>query len=207
MKCARAAGATAAILVALLLLSAVPAQASPLQQGATIELVDQTPAVARGGRWNVEVRTAGVPADAVLQLVVYPRIETPEEFATTIDGEDLGEAIFTVSPQPIGSFPVGIGGSRILSLVLEPSSAPLQISLTAGRTYPVEVRASSAEDEVLASLITYIIVQPDEGAGSEPLLVSVIGDLRTEPQLQARRHRSGRPDRDRTDLRRGRRNG
>ncbi len=75
---------------------------------------------------------------------MYPWVDTPDEFAATIDGEDLGEAIYTVSAQPVGSFPVGSDGSRILSLFLEPSSAPLQISLTPGLTYPVEVRASNA---------------------------------------------------------------
>ena len=187
MSSARAAAAALATVIAVLLLTCLPAEASggrSRQQAASIELVDQTPSVARGERWNIEVRTSGVPADAFLQLIVYPSISTPEQFAATVDGADLGVAIFTVSPQPMSSFPAGSGGGRTLSLFLEPLSAPLQISLTQSRTYPVEVRASNAAGETLASLITYIIVQPDEGSGSEPLRVAVVGDLRTDPVRQ-----------------------
>ncbi len=37
---------------------------------------------------------------------------------------------------------------------------------------------------MLATLTTYLIVEPEEGSGSEPLRVAVVGDLRTEPLLR-----------------------
>ncbi len=54
-------GATVAATLVVLLLGADPALGSPSQQAASIELVDQTPSVARGDRWDVAVRTGGLP--------------------------------------------------------------------------------------------------------------------------------------------------
>ncbi|MGE3618880.1 MAG: DUF6049 family protein [Acidimicrobiia bacterium] len=158
------------------------AQAAP-----SIELAGQTPAVGRGGTWSVRVRTEGVPTDSYLRFVVHPRIASAPAFAATLDGGSLGNAIFSSSGVVLSTLATDATGARTASLTLARAGGSPEvagaIALTPGRTYPVEVRVETAS-AVLASLLTYMVVLPDDPATGAPLAVAVVADLSSAPHLE-----------------------
>lgn len=161
-----------------------PARAAPPDRAraGTIELVSQTPTVARGGTFDMWVRLADLPPDGLLELVLHGRVRSRSELAQSMEGNGLRSQIYRVKPT-VAELPVAADGSRRLSLSLDPTSGG--IPLSSPGAYPVEVIAQDASGVTLATLITHLLVRPDADDESPPLAVAVVAEIGAPPALQA----------------------
>lgn len=148
----------------------------------TIELVAQTPTVARGGTFDLWVRLADLPADGQLELVLHGRVRSRSELAASMEGTRLRSQVYNVTT-PLSSLPAAADGSRHLSLSLDPNVAG-GIALSAPGAYPVEVIAQDAAGATLSTLVTHLLVRPDRTDESPPLSVAVLVELGAPPALQ-----------------------
>lgn len=161
--------------------AARPTQSAPARAAGTIELVSQTPTVARGGTFEMWVRLADLPADGLIKLVLRGRVRSRSELAQSMEGNGLRTEIYRVSPT-VAELPVAADGSRRLSLSLDPTTGG--IPLSAPGAYPVEVIAQDASGVTLATLITHLLVRPDVADESPPLAVAVVAEIGAPPALQ-----------------------
>ena len=148
----------------------------------TVELVAQTPTVARGGTFDLWVRLADLPADGQLELVLHGRVRSRSELAASMEGTRLRSQVYNVTT-PISSLPAAADGSRHVSLSLDPNVAG-GIALSAPGAYPVEVIAQDAAGATLSTLVTHLLVRPDRTDESPPLSVAVIAEIGAPPALQ-----------------------
>jgi hypothetical protein len=91
-----------------------------------------------------------------------------------MEGEELRSDVLDV-PVAISSLPLQADGSRQLSL-----GHPLRVE----GVYPVELIAQNAGGEPLATLVTHLVVAPEEGDDSPPLGVAVVAEIGAPPALQ-----------------------
>ena len=91
-----------------------------------------------------------------------------------MEGEELRSDVLDV-PVAISSLPPQADGSRQLSL-----GHPLRVE----GVYPVELIAQNAAGEPLATLVTHLVVPPEEGDDSPPLGVAVVAEIGAPPALQ-----------------------
>jgi hypothetical protein len=179
--------ALAALLVTAVALAGGPVASArttphaPARAAGTIELVSQTPTVARGGTFDMWVRLVDLPADGLLELVLHGRVRSRSELAQSMEGNGLRSQIYRVKPT-VAELPVAADGSRRLSLSLDPTTGG--IPLSASGAYPVEVIAQDASGVTLATLITHLLVRPDVDDESPPLAVAVVAEIGAPPALQ-----------------------
>ena len=156
-----------------------PAQATPQQAGAEIELTAQSPLAERGSDFVIRVRLTGIPEDGSITLSLHQRVRSRSELEASIKAEGLrSRVIDTVTP--IATLPVQSDGTRRLVLSLDPSVGGVPLS-TAG-VYPLQVVAKDAGDTELATLITHLIVPPEAGDTSPPLSVAVVARVGAPPR-------------------------
>ncbi len=176
-------------LVAAAMLGPAPAApAAPVpdraatQAAAGIELVRQTPTVAHGGTFEVWVRLTELPPDGVIELVLHGRVRSRSELAASREGKGLRSQVYNVAT-PVADLPVAADGSRHLALSLDPA-APGGVGLTASGAYPVEVVAQDASGATVATLITHLLLRPDDADQSPPLAVAVVAEIGAAPALE-----------------------
>ncbi len=155
-----------------------PARGAAVQ----IELASQTPVVPPGGTFAVRLRLAGVPADGSILVVVHQRVHSRSELALSMDGEGLRSQAFQTAT-PLGALTPQPDGTRRLALSLDPASGG--VPLRTEGIYPVELIAQDAAGTALATLVTHLIVPPEEGDDSPPLGVAVVAEVGAPPALQA----------------------
>lgn len=157
------------------------ASSSPEAAGVQIELAAQTPVVPPGGTFVVRLRLDGVPADGSIRMVVHQRVRSRSELAQSMDGDGLrGQALDTVTA--LSTLATEADGTRRLALSLDPASGGLL--LRAEGIYPVELIAQDAALAPLATLVTHLIVPPEEGDDSPDLGVAVLAEVGAPPALQ-----------------------
>lgn len=163
---------------------AVPSSAGtpPTAAVPTIDLVAQTPTVARGGTFEVWVELADLPADGLLELVLHGRVRSRSELAASMEGNGLRSQVYNVTT-PIASLPQAADGSRHLSLSLDAAVAG-GVALSAPGAYPVEVIAQDSAGATLATLVTHLLVSPNPEDEYPPLAVAVVTELGAPPALQ-----------------------
>lgn len=167
----------AALLIGWAGLGPVAAQDVP---GVTVELTDQTAVVAPGGTFAVGLRLDGVPGDGSVEVVIHQRVRSRSELAQSMEGEGLRSEAYRTAI-PLTSLGTDADGTRRLALPLAVTSGPL---LRTEGVYPVEVVAQDAAGTPLTSLITHLIVPPEEGDDAPPLGVAVVADIGAPPALQ-----------------------
>jgi hypothetical protein len=125
--------ALAALLVTAVALAGGPVASArttpqaPARAAGTIELVSQTPTVARGGTFDLWVRLVDLPADGLLELVLHGRVRSRSELAQSMEGNGLRSQIYRVKPT-VAELPVAADGSRRLSLSLDPTTGGIPLS-------------------------------------------------------------------------------
>ncbi len=183
----RRVGAVGAFLAVSILTAAGPTTAAahapraPRGPAAAIELAVQTPVVAPGGTFVVRLRLPGVPGDGSLRVVVHQRVRSRSELAQSMEGDGLrSQAFGTVVA--LSSLPVQADGTRRLALSLDPANGG--VPLRAEGVYPVELIAQDAAAAPVASLVTHLIVPPEEGDDAPSLAVAVVAEVGAPPALQ-----------------------
>jgi hypothetical protein len=151
-------------------------------QVASVRLVSQTPTVPRRGTFQITVRTDGVPADALLELVVHGRVRSRSELAASMEGGALRTQVYRAST-PMAVLPVDADGARRISLSLDPSVSG-GVAITASGAYPVEVRVLDVNGTEITTLITHLLVEPDARDESPPLAVAVVAAIDGPPAIR-----------------------
>jgi hypothetical protein len=170
-------------LLAVLLPSPATAAApiAPIGPAGAIQLAAQTPVVEAGGTFVMQLRFEGVPADAVISLVLHQRVRSRSELALSRSGDGLRNATFDTAA-PLDSLAEQADGTRRLALSLDPAAGGVQLQ-TEG-VYPVEVIAQSTDDTELARLVTHMIMAPEAGDDAPPLGVAVVAEVDAPPAFQ-----------------------
>ena len=170
--------ALAPLLVLLGALGPVSAQVAP---DVEVELVDQTAVAAPGDTFAVGLRLEGVPGDGSVQMVVHGRVRSRSELDQSMDGDGLRSPVIDTAI-PVSGLTTEADGTRGLGLSLDPAAGGL--ALRTEGVYPVELIAKDAAGAPLATLITHLIVPPEEGDDAPPLGVAVVADIGAPPSLQ-----------------------
>jgi len=161
--------------------SATTPTLTPEAGGAQIELVAQTPVVPPDGTFAVRLRLDGVPADGSIRMVVHQRVRSRSELAQSMGGDGLrSQALDTVTA--LSTLATEADGTRRLALSLDPANGGLL--LRAEGIYPVELIAQDAALAPLATLVTHLILPPEEGDDSPDLGVAVVAEVGAPPALQ-----------------------
>ncbi|HEX6568032.1 MAG TPA: DUF6049 family protein [Acidimicrobiales bacterium] len=157
---------------------AAAGQAAPTSaQGATtVELVDQPAWVRPGEPFTVRVQVSGAPAGTTIDMVVHERLESRDEFRTTLDGE-LGDPEYTVPRQPLPA-----GQPATVGVGFTPGGPGT--GLSGGGVYPVEVRAVAPSGAAIAGVVTYLSYLSSDTPEFPPLSVAVLMDIGAEPALR-----------------------
>jgi len=170
--------ALAPLLVLLGVLGPASAQVAP---DVEVELVDQTAVAGPGDTFAVGLRLEGVPGDGRVQMVVHGRVRSRSELDQSMDGEGLRSPVIDTAI-PVTGLSTEADGTRGLGLSLDPAAGGL--ALRTEGVYPVELIAQDAAGAPLATLITHLIVPPEEGDDAPPLGVAVVADIGAPPSLQ-----------------------
>ncbi|MGQ0434442.1 MAG: DUF6049 family protein [Microthrixaceae bacterium] len=186
-RCTSTARRGALLAVLPLLLVITPSRVAnsapePTRAAPAIELVSQTPSVARGGTFEVRMRLPEAPADGNLEVLLHGRVRSRTELATSIEGVGLRSQVYNVTT-PIASLAPSSDGSRTLRLSLDPT-APGGVALTTAGVYPLVIAVQDANGGSLASLITHVLVRPDSSDQSPPLAIAVLARLDAPTALQ-----------------------
>jgi len=178
----RCAGLVGALLVVAA--AVAPAtRADPIAAAApTVELVTQTPTVARGGTFELWLKLNEIPEDGNVELVLHGRVRSRSELATSMENDGLRSQIYNVTLL-IASLATAADGSRHISLSLDPAAIG-GVGLTAAGVYPVEIEVRDAAGAPLATLITHLLVSPDRTDDSPPLSVAVVAQIAAPPALR-----------------------
>jgi hypothetical protein len=153
----------------------VPASAA----APAIELVRQPAYVHADEPYGVEVRVTDPPAGAQVAMFVHDRLESRQQFRTTLTGE-LGGVEQSIDPQPLDALARGPTGSVTVGFTPGPNGPG-----GSGRgVYPVEVQVRSPDGAVVASLVTYLTFLTGPTPEFPPLKVGVLVDVGAPPSLQ-----------------------
>jgi hypothetical protein len=185
---ARPAALGLAIVAVVLLVIGTPGEATvSLRSGAraqvaSLGLVAQTPVVAPGGTFDLQIAVDAAPADAVLEVVLHQRVRSRSELVASMEGNSLRSQVYS-EETPVSELVPTTDGSRRISLSFDPA-ADGSIDLPSPGVYPLEVIVTDAGGSTADSLVTHVIVAPAEGDGSPPLSVGVLAHLGAPPALQ-----------------------
>jgi hypothetical protein len=145
----------------------------------TIELVRQPAYVHDDEPFTVEVRLSEPPVGAALAMVVHDRLQSRQQFRTTLAGE-LGGVAEAIDAQPLDALARGPAGSVTLGFTPGPDGPG-----GSGRgVYPVEVQVRAGDGAVVANVVTYLTFLGDRTPEFPPLQVGVLVDVGAPPSLQ-----------------------
>jgi hypothetical protein len=145
----------------------------------TIELVRQPAYVHDDEPYTVEVRLTEPPVGAALAMVVHDRLQSRQQFRTTLAGE-LGGVAEAIDPQPLDALARGPAGSVTVGFTPGPDGPG-----GSGRgVYPVELQLRAGDGTAVANLVTYLTFLGDRTPEFPPLQVGVLVDVGAPPALQ-----------------------
>jgi hypothetical protein len=179
----RARVSAAVCLAALVVSSAVVSAAPVAAQSAapTFVLARQSPWVAPGGGFVMNLDATNVPAGAQVALTVHDALQSRTAFDASVDGGNLP----TTRDRRTVPFD---------QLPTDPATGQRQVAYsTAGLgdngVFPIEVDLRSAADDSLAHFVTHVVVAPVGADGSltvgVPLNVAWVWPLQAEPAYVA----------------------
>jgi hypothetical protein len=175
------AAAAAVLAVATPSLPARAEGAAPAGPSAAIELVRQTPVAVPGQPFVADVRLTGVPADGSITLDLHRRIRSRSELALSMEGDELGSLIYH-QVTPVSALASRPGGVRRVTLPLAPAPGGLRLPIEG--VYAVELIAHDAANQEVATLVTHLIVPPEEGDDNPNLAVAAVAELAAPPALR-----------------------
>jgi hypothetical protein len=145
-------------------------------------LVEQSTWVEPGGNFRmtlgVEGDTGSIPDDASVSAIVYPRLLNRRAFSDTLVGE-VGTSPYSI---PVTEPVEALEGDRAGQLEVAFDSGPEGASLTEHGVYPLELRLTAPDGEVLGSLLTHLLLQPE--VEFAPLDVGVVVEMGGPPAQQ-----------------------
>ncbi len=154
------------------------ADGAPRPNPASIDLVAQTPLATPGSEFVVQLRLPGVPNDGSITLSIHQRVRSRSELDASITGDGLrGRMVTTVTP--LATLPEAADGTRRFTISLNPATGG--VPLTASGVYPLEISAKDAAGTEVTTLVTHMIVPPEDDA--TPLRVAVVAHLGAPPSL------------------------
>jgi hypothetical protein len=174
----------AIVLAATGTLTSSPSDAQSTGATHRLALVRQTPFVGPTGEFRVEVTTGDLPASTRLSLVIHDSISTRSRLDRTIDGEQLGTALFSTQARTVGD--TGARGSTsTLTLPIAPQwPAPDGGTvLTAAGVYPVVLQATDPNGTTIDSVVTHLIRLPATGDPTSPLAVGSVVTIEATPSI------------------------
>jgi hypothetical protein len=162
---------------------APPEEPAPLDPSAVaVHLAGLTPVATPGTSAEIRLRLEGVPGEAFVQVVLRQRVRSRTEFERSVEGAGLRGAIID-QRQRVDALPVNpADGSRAVSLLLDPA-VPGGFNLTAPGAYPLQVRLLSPDNDVLAELVTHLVVGPRPGDPAPALAVALTAELGASPAV------------------------
>jgi hypothetical protein len=147
-----------------------------------VHLAGLTPVATPGTSAEIRLRLEGVPGEAFVQVVLRQRVRSRTEFERSVEGAGLRGAIID-QRQRVDALPVNpADGSRAVSLLLDPA-VPGGFNLTAPGAYPLQVRLLSPDNDVLAELVTHLVVGPRPGDPAPALAVALTAELGASPAV------------------------
>jgi Family of unknown function (DUF6049) len=146
-----------------------------------IELVSQTPVAEPGASFVMTVRLDGIPPDGSMALAVHQRVRSRSELAQSMEGEGLRSVLFPLVV-PLSDLPPQPDGTRRVVLSLDSAAGGLPLP-TEG-VYPVELTAQDAIGAALTTLVTHLIVPPEDGDDAPNLAVALVAELAAPTALQ-----------------------
>jgi len=168
--------------------------ATPGSGTARLELVAQDPWTPVGGDVSMRLDITNPPPGATVGFSVYQAVTARKTYDATMLGGQLSPV-----PQiavPVDALPVDDRGARIVTLGLQSPTGPRdpdRLNVRRGGVYPMDVELRDADDEVLATFRTALIVaEADRAPVAEPLRVAWVWPLVAPPSFLP----SGEPDRD-----------
>jgi hypothetical protein len=171
----RVRSALLAVVVAVLAVSPTAASARH-RQAPAVELISITqPWLHEDETFQIKVRLAGVPADAVLRLERHSAVTTRSAFEESVN-EELG------NPDHVKPF-------RLADL--QPANGLVDLAYPLAEdeelenfgVYPMRLLAEGADGTQLAELVTYLVLLPS-ATDAEPLSVAVLMEIGAPPILQ-----------------------
>jgi hypothetical protein len=165
----------AALVLAAATLLALATGAGPAhaQAGTTITLEDQVTWLRPGEPFTADVRVARAPAGATVQVVAHEALGSRAQFEESVGG-DPGRTVHRTDPQPLAAVTGADGLARV-------GFGP-EADLNQG-VHPVVVQVLAGAD-VVAELVTYVVVPITEAEGFTPLNVAVVLDVAAPTALQ-----------------------
>lgn len=162
---------------------APPEEPTPIDPDAVdLRLAGLTPVATPGTSAEVRLRIEGVPGEAFVQVVLRQRARSRSEFERSVEGAGLRGAVID-QRQRVDALPVNpADGSRVVGLLLDPA-VPGGFNLTAPGAYPLQIRLLSPDNDVLAELVTHLVVGPRPGDPAPPLAVALTATLGAPPGL------------------------
>jgi hypothetical protein len=162
---------------------APPEEPAPIDPAAVaLHLAGITPVATPGTSAEVRLRLEGVPGDAFVQVVLRQRARSRSEFERSVEGAGLRGAVIDQRHR-VDSLPVNpADGSRVVSLLLDPA-VPGGFNLSAPGAYPLQVRLLGPDNDLLAELVTHLVVGPRPGDPAPPLAVGLTARLGAPPAL------------------------
>src|SRR3546814_6474506 len=142
--------------------AAAGAPAQPDDDVRELELVAQTPTVARDGTYEARVRFDGVPADGQVRITLHDRVRSRSELAQSMGGDRLRRDMHDVTA-PLAELQTYPDGSRRVAITLDPA-APLGVPLSASGAYPLEIVAQASSGRTLGRLLTHVLFEPQRSA-------------------------------------------
>lgn len=151
-------------------------------EGSPPVLLHQRTFVATGDAFELGIDPASVPADGSVEVVIRGRVLSRSELELTTTGAGLRSAVYQVA-RAAAELPRGDDGSLVVAISFDPDE-PGGLNLRSAGVYPVEVRARDAEGDVVGTVVTHLVREPDEADESPPLAVALLARTLEEPSLR-----------------------
>jgi hypothetical protein len=147
-----------------------------------LHLAGLTPVATPGTSAEVRLRLEGVPGQAFVQVVLRQRVRSRTEFERSVEGAGLRGAVIDQRHR-VDTLPVNpADGSRVVSLLLDPA-VPGGFNLSAPGAYPLQVRLLTPDNDVLAELVTHLVVGARPGDPAPALAVGLSAELGAPPAI------------------------
>lgn len=167
-------------------LSAPPATAQSNGPAHRLTLVGQTAFVGPSGEFRVEVTTGDLPASTRLSLVIHSAVPTRSRLDRTIDGEQLGTALFATPTRTVtDAGPRGAVSALSLPLGTQWPAPDGGTVLGDAGVYPILIDATDATGNRLDSIVTHLIRLPATGDPTTPLAVGAVVPVSASPMVTA----------------------
>jgi hypothetical protein len=150
-----------------------------------LTLEAQSSWVAPEGRFDLELRVDGAPAEAVLEIRVHANIADRgrDRFDQTILGENLGTTIGGPPPVPVDALERSPSGAVRAGFAVSAASPapPFGVRIAEDGVYPVSIVVADGSGAELTELVTHLIRLPTDAV--TPLAVALVLPVHAPPSF------------------------